>query len=78
MPMVMGYDEEDKPWHDDINDIVEEKYEIVLGFNEPNRPDHSDLAPEEAAAAWIELQNLYPDKVTFIVLLWQSVFYYVD
>ena len=61
--MVMGYNEEDKPWHDDINDIVEEKYEIVLGFNEPNRPDHSDLAPEEAAAAWIEFQNIYPDKV---------------
>ena len=61
--MIMGYHEEDKPWHDDINDIVDDKYDTILGFNEPNRADHADLSPEEAAAAWIELQTLYPDKV---------------
>ena len=63
VPMIMGYHEEDKPWHDDINDIVDDKYDTILGFNEPNRADHADLSPEEAAAAWIELQTLYPDKV---------------
>ena len=48
---------------DDINDPVEDQYDVILGFNEPNRPDHSDLPPEVAAGAWIELQNLYPHKV---------------
>ena len=63
IPMITGYLEEDKPWMDDINDPVDEKYDIILGFNEPNRPDHSDIPPEVAASAWIELQNLYPTKV---------------
>ena len=52
-----------RPWHDDINDIVDDKYDIILGFNEPNHADQSDIPPEEAAAAWIELQTMYPDKV---------------
>ena len=64
IPMVWGYDETDRPWHDDINDIVDDKYDIILGFNEPNHKDQSDIPPEEAAAAWIELQTLYPDKVS--------------
>jgi len=63
IPMVWGYDEENRPWHDDINDIVDDKYEIILGFNEPNHSDQSDIPPEEAAAAWMELQTLYPDKI---------------
>ena len=63
IPMITGYLEEDKPWMDDINDPVDEKYDIILGFNEPNRPDHSDIPPEVAASAWIELQNIYPTKV---------------
>ena len=64
VPMVWGYDAGDMWWHDDINDPVDDKYDIILGFNEPNRPNRgADLTPEEAAAAWIELQNLYPDKV---------------
>ena len=61
--MVWGYHEDDRPWHDDINDLVDDKYDIILGFNEPNHADQSDISPEEAAEAWIELQNLYPDKV---------------
>ena len=61
--MITGYLEEDRPWMDDINDPVEDQYDIILGFNEPNRPDHSDIPPEVAASAWIELQNLYPSKV---------------
>ena len=61
--MITGYLEEDKPWMDDINDPVDDQYDIILGFNEPNRPDHSDIPPEVAASAWIELQNLYPTKV---------------
>jgi len=63
VPMVWGYNEEDRPWHDDINDIVDVKYDIILGFNEPNHSDQSDIPPEEAAAAWMELQTLYPDKI---------------
>ena len=61
--MVWGYREDDRPWNDDINDPVDEKYEVILGFNEPNHADQADIPPEVAAAAWIELQNLYPDKV---------------
>ena len=46
------------------DDPVEERYPILLGFNEPNHADQSNIEPEVAAAAWIELQNLYPDKVS--------------
>ena len=61
--MVWGYNEEDRPWHDDINDPVSDQYEVILGFNEPNHADQSDIPPEVAASAWLELQNMYPDKV---------------
>ena len=61
--MVWGYIEDDRPWHDDINDPVAEQYEIVLGFNEPNHENQADIPPEVAASAWIEMQNMYPDKV---------------
>ena len=61
--MVWGYHEEDRPWHDDINDLVSDEYDIILGFNEPNHSDQSDIPPEVAASAWIELQNMYPGKV---------------
>ena len=61
--MVWGYDETDRPWHDDITDVVDDKYPVILGFNEPNHSDQANLAPDEAAAAWIELQTLYPDRV---------------
>ena len=50
-------------------DPVEERYPILLGFNEPNHEDQSNIEPELAAAAWIELQNLYPDKVSNSSLL---------
>ena len=63
VPMVWGYNEEDRPWHDDINDPVSDKYEVILGFNEPNHADQADIPPEVAASAWLELQNMYPDKV---------------
>ena len=63
VPMVWGYQEEDRPWHDDINDPVSDQYDIILGFNEPNHADQSDIPPEVAASAWLELQNMYPDKV---------------
>ena len=53
-----------RPWHDDITDIVEDKYTTILGFNEPNHANQAGIPPEEAAAAWIELQTLYPDRVT--------------
>ena len=52
-------------WNIDLmlNDPVEDRYPILLGFNEPNHADQSNIEPEVAAAAWIELQNMYPDKV---------------
>ena len=61
--MVWGFHEEDRPWHDDITDPVSDKYEVILGFNEPNHADQADIPPEVAASAWLELQNMYPDKV---------------
>ena len=61
--MVWGYNEEDRPWHDDITDPVSDQYEVVLGFNEPNHEDQANIPPEVAANAWLELQNLYPDRV---------------
>ena len=62
--MVWGYLEDDRPWHDDINDPVADDYNVILGFNEPNHADQSDIPPEVAASAWLELQNLYPNKVS--------------
>jgi len=62
IPMVWGYIEDDRPWHDDINDLVADQYNVILGFNEPNHADQSDIPPEVAASAWMELQNMYPDK----------------
>jgi len=62
IPMVWGYIEDDRPWHDDINDPVADDYNVILGFNEPNHADQSDIPPEVAASAWLELQNLYPNK----------------
>jgi len=65
VPMVWGY-HSNQSWHDDITDPVADKYPIILGFNEPDRGNRAfgaDLSPEEAAAAWIELQELYPEKI---------------
>ena len=64
VPMVWGYHEEDRPWHDDITDQVSEQYDVILGFNEPNHEDQANLPPEVAASAWLELQNMYPDRVS--------------
>jgi len=62
VPMIWGYNET-HAWHDDQNDPVANKYPVVLGFNEPNKEDQSDLSPEEAAYAWLEIQDMYPDKL---------------
>jgi len=62
VPMIWGY-HEDNPWHDDESDPVAEKYPLILGFNEPNHSDQSDISPETAAAAWIEIQEMYPDRL---------------
>ena len=43
-----------RPWHDDINDIVDDKYEIILGFNEPNHSDQSDIPPEGGTIVLLE------------------------
>ena len=67
IPLIWGADASDQPWHSDISDPVEDKYDTILGFNEPNRGFRGpDMSPEEAAAAWIEIQTLYPDKVSAI------------
>ena len=60
--MIWGY-HEDAPWHDDESNPVAEKYHTILGFNEPNHADQSDIDPETAAAAWIEIQEMYPDRI---------------
>jgi len=69
IPMIWGYHTDDW-WHDDIDDPVADKYHTILGFNEPNRGKYytpqvlgADLDPEVAAAAWVEIQELYPDKI---------------
>ena len=37
----------------------------ILGFNEPDQEGHqSDLTPDEAAAAWVEMQEKFPDQVS--------------
>jgi hypothetical protein len=60
--MIWGY-HEDQPWHDDESDPVAAKYHTILGFNEPNHADQSDIDPETAAAAWIEIQEMYPERI---------------
>ena len=50
-----------RPEEDDP--AVRDEFDTVLGYNEPNQPDQSDIPPEEAAAAWVELQEQYQGKV---------------
>ena len=40
-----------------------DQYDTILGFNEPNHVDQSNLDPETAAYAWLELQLAYPGKI---------------
>ena len=61
--MIATVNADDRPWQDDINDPVDDQYDVILGFNEPER---HDISPEDAARTWIEMQNLYPDKVFVI------------
>ena len=47
----------------------------ILGFNEPDQEGHqSDLTPDEAAAAWVEMQEKFPDQVS-VCVLWGGVGY---
>ena len=46
--MIWGY------WGQDFPALPD--YDTVLGFNEPNHADQSNLSPEAAAYAWMELQ----------------------
>ena len=41
---------------------VPDQYQTILGYNEPNQPDQANMSPEEAAAAWIGLQEKYPGR----------------
>merc|ERR1711874_736480 len=41
---------------------VSQQYPTILGFNEPNQPDQANLSPLEAALAWVEVQEKYPDR----------------
>ena len=56
VPMIWGY-------YGHIPDIKADPLDTILGFNEPNHEKQSNLSPEEAAFAWIELQEKYPDKI---------------
>ena len=56
VPMIWGY------WGE-IGDIPADPYDTILGFNEPNHNEQANLTPEEAAFAWIELQEKYTDKI---------------
>jgi len=62
VPMIWGY-HEDNPYHDDESDPVAAKYPVILGFNEPNHADQSDLSPQVAAEGWMEIQEMYPDRI---------------
>jgi hypothetical protein len=39
------------------------EYPIILGYNEPNQADQADIPPDVAAAAWIDHQERFPDRV---------------
>lgn len=54
VPMIWGYGN---------NPFPELEFDTVLGFNEPNHQHQSNMDPEEAAYAWLELQAAYPDKI---------------
>jgi hypothetical protein len=56
VPMIGGY-------RDHIDEIKADPYDTILGFNEPNHKDQSNLSPERAAFAWVELQEKYPNKI---------------
>merc|ERR1719334_649205 len=56
VPMIWGY-------YGSIPDNIDDKYQFILGFNEPNHVDQSNLSPQVAAEAWIELQSMYPDRI---------------
>jgi len=64
VPMVRGINGRGyKPerFYDDPSP-ADEISPIVLGFNEPNQEDQAYLEPKDAAEAWIDHQNLYPNK----------------
>jgi len=42
---------------------VTEESQFLLGYNEPNKADQAGIPADVAAAAWIELQQKYPDKI---------------
>merc|ERR1712055_912264 len=52
VPMIWG----------NSGNFPELQYDTILGFNEPNHQHQSNLDPEEAAYAWLELQAAYPGK----------------
>jgi len=60
IPMIYGY-------YGEVPDIEADPFDSILGFNEPNHKHTkltgSDLTPEEAAFAWIEIQEKYPNKI---------------
>jgi len=62
VPMIFGI-----PGHgihgNDTQPDPDHKYKEILGFNEPDQEGHqSDIPPGEAALAWIEMQEKYPDQ----------------
>ena len=52
------------------NCFAEDISQEILGFNEPDQEGHqSDLTPDEAAAAWVEMQEKFPDQVSVCVTI---------
>ena len=62
VPMIRGI----KGYGDQPNlsyEGVTEDSVFLLGYNEPDHEDQAGIPADVAAEAWIELQEMYPDKV---------------
>ena len=47
----------------EVMDIKADPFDTIFGFNEPNHEGQSNLSPQKAAYAWIDLQEKYPEKI---------------
>lgn len=63
VPMIQGIPGQGN--HPDwvYTQIVDDGSPYLLGFNEPNQHEQSNLEPELAAEAWIDIQTRFPEKI---------------
>jgi len=61
-PMINGFEPMSDCGYDVCGDDIPDEYQTILGFNEPNQADQADMTPQEAAAAWLEVMERYPDR----------------